>query len=258
MISENISKEQMKSKVDFENLKSDYFLQKTFDILKRNKSLNIIKYNKKLQNRLNLGIKDYKEYSQFYTLIEIELKLVDNKYDKFINISDKEKKYFHIYFNNANEEIQRNYLNQNEKVDTIKLIIDYQIKSFKELFERCDCLRAIHFKKFYRINISDMSRMFFECSSLQEINLSSFNTINVTNMSFMFAKCSSLIELNLSNFNTSKVNNMYGMFAGCLMLKELNLSNFVVNKYTDMGNFIWGCSFDLRKKVKSQNKKIKC
>ena len=64
--------------------------------MKRNKSLNIIKYNKKLQNRLNLGIKDYKEYSQFYTLIEIELKFVDNKYDKFINISDKEKKYFHI------------------------------------------------------------------------------------------------------------------------------------------------------------------
>ena len=41
----------------------------------------IVKYNKKLQNRLNLSIEDYKEYSS----IEIELKLVNNKYGKFIN-----------------------------------------------------------------------------------------------------------------------------------------------------------------------------
>ena len=35
-----------------------------------------MKYNKKIQQRLNLNINDYKNYS----LIEIELKLVDNKY----------------------------------------------------------------------------------------------------------------------------------------------------------------------------------
>ena len=45
--SKNISKEeklmQVKSKVDFMNLKSDYFLLKLFDIMKKNKSLKIIK-----------------------------------------------------------------------------------------------------------------------------------------------------------------------------------------------------------------------
>ena len=35
-----------KSIVDLDNLKSDYFLQKLFDSLKKNKSLNITKYNK--------------------------------------------------------------------------------------------------------------------------------------------------------------------------------------------------------------------
>ena len=73
--------------------------------MKINKSLSIMKYNKKLQKRLNISINDYKECSK----IEIELKLVDNKYDKFINISDKEKDYCHIYFNNSKEEIKRNY-----------------------------------------------------------------------------------------------------------------------------------------------------
>ena len=48
---------------DFDNIKSDYFLRKLFDILKENKSLNIFKYNKKLQKRLNISIDNYKKYS---------------------------------------------------------------------------------------------------------------------------------------------------------------------------------------------------
>ena len=44
-----------------------------------------MKYNKKLQKRLNVNINDYKEYSQLYSSIEIELKVNDNIYDIFIN-----------------------------------------------------------------------------------------------------------------------------------------------------------------------------
>ena len=55
-INDNKKTNQIKSKVDFDNLKSDYFLLKIFDIMKKNKSLEIIKYNKKLQKRLNLSI----------------------------------------------------------------------------------------------------------------------------------------------------------------------------------------------------------
>ena len=91
IISEEEKLKQIKSKIDFKNLKSDYFLIKLFDIMKKNKSLNIMKYNKNLKNRLNISIKDYKEYCQLYSSIEIELKLIDNKYSKFINISDKEE-----------------------------------------------------------------------------------------------------------------------------------------------------------------------
>ena len=62
MKSENIYKDEklnkIKTKVDFDNLKSDYFLIKIFDIMKRNRSLEITKYNKKLQKRLNLNFND--------------------------------------------------------------------------------------------------------------------------------------------------------------------------------------------------------
>ena len=101
MNSKNISKNKQKNK--FEKLRSDFIFKKIISFIKINKSLVIMKYNKKLQKRLNISINDYKECSK----IEIELKLADNEYDKFINISDKEKEYYHIYFDNSNEEIKR-------------------------------------------------------------------------------------------------------------------------------------------------------
>ena len=81
---------------------------------------------KKLQKRLNININNYKEYSQTYSSIEIELKFKENKIGKcfFINVLDKEKEYFHIYFNESNEEIKRNYFEENDRVKNIKIIIN--------------------------------------------------------------------------------------------------------------------------------------
>ena len=194
-----------------------------------------MKYNKKLQKRLNININDYRE-------VEIELKLTDGKYGQFINIPKKDKEYYHIYFDNSNEEIKRNYLEENEKVKMIKIIIDYPVKSFKELFYKCNCIDSISFNKFYRNNITNMSCMFSGCSSLKEINLFNFNTNNVTNMDSMFSGCSSLKELNLFNFNTNNAIDMHGMFYRCSSLKELYLSNFNTNNVTDMSGMFCGCS----------------
>ena len=82
-------------------------------------------------------------------------------------------------------------MEKNEKVKKIKIIIDYQVKSFKDLFYYSNCIESIFFKKFYRNNITNMSWMFYKCSSLKELNLSNFNTNNVTNMSEMLSGCSS-------------------------------------------------------------------
>ena len=45
------------------DLKSIYILKKVINIMKKNKLLEIIKYNKKLQKRLNININNYIEYS---------------------------------------------------------------------------------------------------------------------------------------------------------------------------------------------------
>ena len=170
MNSKNISKnEQLKESKLFKNLKSDFILKKIINIIKKNKSLEIFKYNKQLQKRLNININNYKEYSQLYSSIEIELKLVDNKYGRFINISYEEKEYYHIYFDNSIEEIKRNYLKDNEKVKLIKIIINYQVKSFEKLFQNSSYINSIFFKKFCRININNMSYM-FDNLSLKKLN----------------------------------------------------------------------------------------
>ena len=97
MNSKNISKNEQKK--EFEKLRSDFIFKKIISFIKINKSLVIMKYNKRLQKRLNININDYIEYSE----IEIELNLVDDKYGEFINIPEEEKEYYHIYFYSSNE-----------------------------------------------------------------------------------------------------------------------------------------------------------
>ena len=177
-------------------IKSEYFLKKLFFNLSVKKKLDIIKYNKKAQNIASINIDDYKKFNEKYTPIEIEIIPDKDKYGNFINLI-KDNSYYHIYFNDRKEEIHRNYITANDKVKKIKIIINYNVKSFENLFQECACIKSINFIKFYRNDIVNMSKMFFECISLKEIKFSNFNTKNVTNMSKMFNSCVSLKEINL-------------------------------------------------------------
>ena len=113
---EKAESNKIESKNILTNLKSNYILKKLFHNLMKKKYLDIIKYNKKIKERINLSIKDYKEYSEVYSSIEIDIKPVNNKFGKFINMIEKNEKYYHIYFNDNKEEIKRNYFNENDNV----------------------------------------------------------------------------------------------------------------------------------------------
>ena len=240
MISGNISNKAI-SKNCFVDLKSNYILKIVFCLMKEGKKLKIIKFNKKLQKKLSLTINDYKEYSKNISPIEIELTPVENKYGKFISISDKEKEFFHIYFNNSKKEIKRSSLEKNEKVKKIKIKIDHQIESFSFLFAHSECINSIKFIKFIRNNITDMSNMFSQCKTIKKIDFTSFNSINVINMKSMFSGCSSLKILDLTSFNTQNVTDMSWMFDGCHSLKQLNLTSFNTDNVTNMSNMFGQC-----------------
>ena len=145
---DKIELNKIESKDIFKNLKNDYFLQKLFNYLLKKKSLYIIKYNKNIKERINISIKDYKEYSE---LIELEIKTVNNKYGKFMNINEENEKYYHIYFDNNKEEIKRNYIKKEEQIKIIKIIIDYQVKSFESYLFIVIVLNQFILKNFIEI-----------------------------------------------------------------------------------------------------------
>ena len=141
----------------------------------KKKKLVIVKYNKKIQNRINLSVKNYKEYSETFTPIEIEIIPKKGEYGKFVNINENDELYYHIYFNDDKEKIKNKYkiykedgvtkheyyIDEEDKVTKIKIIIDYQVKSFKQLFYWCKYIESINFKKFYRNNITGRSNVFW-------------------------------------------------------------------------------------------------
>ena len=227
---------------ELKKVKSQYILKRIFDNIKNKRVLYIIKYNKYIQKKLNLSILFYKEYSEIYTPIEIEIIPLENQNSKFINIKETEESYYHIYFNDNQEEIKRNYIGKNDKVKNIRIIIDYKVLSFQGLFKDCKCIQSINFKKFYRNNIDDMSYMLSGCSSLIKIDFSTFYNNAVKDISFMFSECPLLEEINLSNFKTNNVSKMKGLFSGCSSLRELDLSNFNTYNVIDMSNMFFLCS----------------
>ena len=270
--SDNINLEKKQINV-LENIKSDFFLRIIFDNLARNKKLGIIKINKKLQQRMNITINDFKEYLEKYSPIEIEIIPAINKYGKFFNCENEDEDYYHAYactIDDDDDDYIEIYhsLDKEHTIKKIKLIIDYQVKSLEDLFRECECIESVNFKKFYRNNIINMSRMFYKCFSLKEViftscntsrvkdmksmfsyctsitklDLSKFNTDWVKDMSYMFHECSSLKELNIYNFNTKYVITMNAMFSGCISLKEINIPDFNNKRAKRVRCMFYGCS----------------
>ena len=133
-------------KVTLINIKSKFILKKIIQNIKETKMLNIIRYNKKYQNKLNIDINDYKNK------MKIIIELICSGPGKFIN--RKELEHFHIYINDNKEEIKSNKVNEDNNYfyeknnNKITIIIDYEIKSFDELFKDCSNIRKISFKIF--------------------------------------------------------------------------------------------------------------
>ena len=225
------------------NIKSKYIIKEIFSNLSEGKILKLVKYNKHFKEKLEIEQIDYRKFDQIE--IEITLKQFDEDDERqkiyFIN-KNLESNFYHIFFEKDKNEQKRNYVYSNEKIEKIKIILDLEIKSFKELFNDCEYIQSIKFIKFNRSDITDMSSLFFNCTHLEKIDFDQFKTKNVTNMSYMFYNCESLINLDLSKFITKKVKYMNNMFAWCEKLVKLDLKNFNTEKVIDMSQMFYSCA----------------
>ena len=94
----NKENESAKPNAITEKIKSRYILSKIYNNMTKKKKLEIVKYNKRIQNRINLSVKNYKEYAETFTPIEIEIIPTKDEYGEFININENDKLYYHIIF----------------------------------------------------------------------------------------------------------------------------------------------------------------
>ena len=137
--------EPIKTRSKLDNIKNKYILKRIINIINKKKVAKIIKYNKRIQNRLNIN---YIEFAKLFSQIELEI-VPNNNYGKFINIRhEDEKPYFHVYFNDEEQELQRYDITEEDKVKKIRIKIDYQIDSFSFLFHECKNIKSIEFKQF--------------------------------------------------------------------------------------------------------------
>jgi surface protein len=214
------------------NIKSGYILKNIIHLhLNKRKYYLLAKHNKYLLKRLDLTLEDY---IKLYKTIEIEIiplpvSEIENTYtyQNYYFIKRKENKsIFHIYFNDDRTEVKRNYITKDDgdKIKKIKIEIDPELKSLKELFSDCVCIKEIKFTKFKREDFTDLNGMFYGCAFLDKLDITQMKTPNVTDMSHLFNQCHSLPELDIRNFDTSKVKNMAGMFSCCIKLKKINFN----------------------------------
>ena len=78
-------------------IKSKIILNQILLNLSKIIKFNLIKYNKRIQKRINININDYEEE---FSPIEITIIFSGNKHGQFIHFDKTNEKYFHIYVDN--------------------------------------------------------------------------------------------------------------------------------------------------------------
>ena len=201
----------------YENLKTEYFIDKEDDY----------KYENEKEIKENIEIKINKKLIGFSYTYRFE----------------KEGQYKIEYLFKNNLTKTNHMFCGCEKLTNLNLsnFNTQNVTNMSKMFSHCHFLIDLNLTSFNTQNVTNMSEMFFECRSLTNLNLSNFNTQKVNNIYKMFAYCESLTDLNLSNFNTKNVTNMSSMFYNCKILKNLNLSNFTTQNVVDMRYMFCDC-----------------
>jgi len=243
---------------DLLDINSKYIIETILDFLPEKRKLELIKYNKEIQERI--GINRTEEYFKYNFKITINY----DDYDSIINVKNinlgenfniEKTDNGTVILSNKNDitrdfkfKILNDSLNILKDAKNLEVKIESPYNTFRsceEMFYAHDNITKIDISNFYTGNVVNFSTMFAHCINLKEIvGLNNMNTEKAVDMSSMFAYCKKLKEIDLSNFNTSNVNKMLGMFRHCKNLKEvIGFSDLKVEKVNNISYLFSECKF---------------
>ena len=222
------------------DIKCSYLINDVFEFIgsERNK-LNLIKYNKELQRKLDKDIYDYQRFKFIIFYVEGINKDVTfinkNKFNdnsiiiKDTNVSRIKKilvkstalvKYF--------DDFTKGLFSNLDGIVSVRIIKRYPNEyyynrltlNFSKLFRGCTNLKKVTFQDDSEFLLDNTSEMFKNCINLQHIEgLKNLNTINVFKMNGLFQNCKSLKYIKgIEKWNLKYVKNMSSMFQGCSSL----------------------------------------
>ena len=123
-------------------IKSSFVLKIIFGFLNECKKLNIIKYNKKLQKRLNVN-------KNYYSTI-ITIKFIKNRKNEFcfelFNKSDFYDEKIYLYNENNDKEVKNRSIKPNGNIRYIEVIFRRKRNSLAKLFSDYKYIKSVNIK----------------------------------------------------------------------------------------------------------------
>ena len=202
--------------LNLNHVQSKYILKKLYDNVPNIKFLNIIRYNKTIQNRLDIDINIYKnEYSKIIfeiTVIippkkEIREEIFyrprfhyfeddDDDYDDELRINDIDDYLFNPSESSESPEPKYRVIGyESQKSDFIKIENKYK-PYFHFYFDNDEREKKVNFvtsedniskiKVIVDYEVKALNKLFYTCSSVYKINFTKFSRNNIKDMSYMF------------------------------------------------------------------------
>ena len=257
----------MNSKLN--QIKSSFNLKEIFSFVKEKTKLKVIKYNKYLQNKMDVTKEDFETLNNIVVNIKLtpeyinklkkEYNEIKNKIDNKLYDGEQKKKELENDLYLKGQELKCRFLGApffNQNLEFIKVYLDDLLVENSRFFidflkqEKIPVKIKVTIDK--KSNIKDFFCMFAKCRAISELQFLRINTKEITSMNYMFYDCINLKSLDLSDFETNELTNMFGMFKNCQKLENLKLSDtFITSKVTNMQYLFEDCwalsSIDLHK-----------
>lgn len=221
-------------------------------LIKKNTSLNNIKYHPKTKEELKSIIREkldkmVEQNSSNLYLADIDVSEVDDFNSLFMGMSNSLNiKRINILGWNSSKVDSMMYmfalLNNLEEIQGIEDLDMTNVERMSFMFLECKKLKKLDLSKWNTENVTSMSGMFKDCQQLTEIiGIENIKTKQTLYMHDMFYNCFKLKKIDINKWNTSQVMTMESMFKNCKSLKEIKIGKIDTQWVSTMVSMFENC-----------------